>query len=262
MIIPPDPEKDPNVFSPSSSTQSLLPPPSESSDIDSITHPERAYIRNPVFGYPFSDDLGVGYNGEALPPYQQHHHRGDGSDLNAPGNPPMRERSRVSRIPPGIIIPDRPMERERGIKSSLDDGDADEDITPRASTSTAQLPFTSLNTPSTTIGSTSKLWESSSFSNKKKGKGKMREWLIPPVTISPKYKRWWKKWRKWVYVILGLVLTGLGLMVGLLVGLRTGLEEEKNKGDSSTWKDISGDGKRQNWVSVSTPIAIDYDTLG
>jgi hypothetical protein len=66
-------------------------------------------------------------------------------------------------------------------------------------------------------------------------------------------RRWWKKWRKWVYIAIGLLLAGLGLMIGMLVGVGTGEHEDQSK-DMAAWKDVSGDGQRANWVTVSTDL--------
>ena len=231
MIIPPDDEKDATLFSPTSSTPSLVPPPSEYD----IEPPPLAYTRNSAFGYPFGsarDDLGVGYthNGEHLPPYRDALPSGDGQYTM------MRERSRRSVTRPHVTISTAP-----GPRSSSED-----DVTPRASTSTSRLPFTDASSSNTT-GSTSKLWESSRHP-KKKSK------YVP--TLSPGWQQWWKKYGKWVYVAVGLLLAGIGLMIGLLVGMGAG-KAEMSETTPSPWKD-KGDGKTQNWVSSGESLNITY----
>lgn len=236
MIIPPDSEKDATLFSPTSSTPSLLPPPSES-DIDP---PPRAHTRNPAFGYPFGssqDDLGLGYthNGDPLPPY----HRDEGDGIDAPH---MRERSRRSVTRPHVVIP----------ATSSPRLSTDDELTPRASASTSRLPFTTDTPLSSTAASTSKLWEGSSSSSLRKRK----ERIFPNVT--PGWKRWWKRWRRWIYVAIGLLLAGIGLMIGLLVGVDRGVDEAST-GVGKPWKDITGDGKRQtNWISTGESLNLTY----
>lgn len=247
MIIPPDPEKDPNLFDPSASTPSLVPPPSEPSDTE-ITPPERARTRNAAFGYPYTnDDLGLGYNGEALPPYVREGAAAEGDVFADPPN--MRERPiNTRRSTPGIIIP---IHNQNDGNHGMDS--PDDDLTPIASTSRTHLPA-QLQTPSSTA-SASKIWESSTMglnsgTPSRKGKGKER-WSIPlRPKVSPSTRRWWKKWRWWVYVGVALLLAGLGVMTGLLVGLKAN-RSRKDAGGSAPWKDLTPDGKRQNWVSVS-----------
>lgn len=241
MIIPPDPEKDPNAFSASASTTSLVPPPSDS-DSDSIQPPQPARTRNGAFGYPYGDDLGVGYNGEALPPYQRE--RLEGGNLFA--DPPvMRERvNRFSVTQPSITIPTTAIRTELQVAPSP--LSPDDELTPIASTSTTRLPFTVVPI-SGAPASTSKLWESSSTAST--GNVSNSRFLVP----APSVRRWWKKWRKWVYIAIGLLLAGLGLMIGMLVGVGTGEHEDQSK-DMAAWKDVSGDGQRANWVTVSTDL--------
>lgn len=269
MIIPPDPEKDPNIFSPSSSTPSLLPPPSEpstdtySSDTDgnSIRAPAAARTRhtNPAFGYPFiNDDLGIGYaapGGEQLPPYRRAGSIitlpendagaeasprpsgevfGDGAALSGTNTPTRNsttrrsQRTRTAPANPTVVIP-APAPRVPD----------DPDLTPTASSS--RLPYTQSD------ASASKLWEGHSPSSSRS--------LFPPLT--PGWRRWWRKHSKWVYVALGLLLAGLGLMIGLLVGMRAGTDDADKTSSGVPWKDTTGD-KRQGWVTSGESLNITY----
>ena len=197
MIIPPDSEKDATLFSPTSSTPSLISPPSES-DIDT---PSRVVIRNTAFGYPF------GSSQDPLPPYPR-------NDMFV--NPEMRERTRRTVTRPHILIP-------------APSSPSSDELTPRASTS---RPYSS------TIGSTSKLWEGH-----------------PPK--PSRFQQWWKKWRKWVYIIGAILLAGMGIMVGLFVGINTGPKETPDP--NKPWKDVTGDGKRQsNWISTGESLNLTY----
>ena len=274
MIIPPDPEKDPNIFSATSSTPSLFPPPSDtdSEDAHDPTHsgtiavPSRAHTRNTnaAYGYPFSyaDDLGVGYNGEALPPYRR---SSVDSTSNLSPDPPfpggaIATGSSVSAVPGalnygGVPVPAQMRERNQrivtvpGIIIPPPPAIHDDETTPTARTAAtgeSGLPFTTDQTASST-GSTAKLWEGSGTQPKK--------WSAPSMT--PAWARWWKKYKKWVYIALGVFLAGLGMMIGLLVGLKAGAEK-KDPTPGVPWKDISGD-KRQTWVSTGESLNVTYN---
>ena len=272
MIIPPDPEKDPNIFDAASSTPSLFAPPTEVSEStqegpetgDGVVVPARARVRNTAFGYPFThDDLGVGYGGEALPPYRREsaesnrsnlfadppvHSGGGGAGLGANGGgsgaatPVMRERNQRIITVPGITIPPQPLPN-RASTSTPSDG----------TTPTAGLPFTN-TLQSSTAASTSKLWEGSGATG---GAASQRNpWLSLP-SMTPEWKRWWKKYRQWVYIAIGLLLAGLGVMIGLLVGLKAAADH-KDPTAGVPWKDISGD-KRQAWVSTGESLNVTYN---
>lgn len=243
MIIPPDPEKDPNVFSASSSTPSLVSLPSEGTT--DLVSPPRAVTRNSAFGYPFggsADDLGLGYNGEALPPYRRAENVG-GVDA------PVDQMRQINRNRPTIVT--------SGFQLSNNDDPVilpsatEDELTPRASASTSRLPFTLHETQSSTmVDSSTKLWEGSNSD------GRSRKKVFPAMT--PGWKRWWKRWRKWVYIGIGLLLAGLGLMVGLLIGLRAGDGDQSPQATSPPWKDTTGDGKRQTWVTSGESLNITY----
>ena len=264
MIIPPDPEKDSNAFSPTSSTPSLVPPPSEPSD---IAHPPEAHTRDhPSFGFPFGDDLGLGYAGEALPPYQRERERLEEGDVFA--DPPtsqqqqptplMRQRSRRS-----VTLPPQPTLSNLVIPAQLPPHAGspitpESEFTPIASTSASRLPYTTQDThdqapSSTAVDSTAKLWESSSSSS---SRGKHR--AHDHAWFSPASKRRWKKWRKWVYIVMCLLLAGIGVMTGVLVGIKAG-ERNKEPADKATpWSDLSGNGQRSTWVTVSGGAGASY----
>jgi hypothetical protein len=115
------------------------------------------------------------------------------------------------------------------------------DLTPTASSS--RLPYTLSD------ASASKLWEGHSPSSSRS--------LFPPLT--PGWRKWWKRHSKWVYVALGLLLAGIGLMIGLLVGMRAGQDDAADQSASGVpWKDTSGD-KRQGWVTSGESLNITYN---
>ncbi len=228
MIIPPDPDKDPALLSPSSSTPSLLPPPTESSS--SIRQPEVAH-RNPAFGYPFGDDLGLGFTGEALPPYEGRRVRQARMEGHV-----NRDRQRQQ----GIIIPPRP----RSASTST--------ITPSpiATSSTSHLPTTHPSHeagPSTT--SASKLWESSDSTRTK------RRRCLPALPIPPRLRKWWKRWRRYVQAALVLLMIGIGVMIGMLVGFRRKPDGSPPPQDADG---MSSDGRRTTSWNIVSPSLTHY----
>ena len=241
MIIPPDPEKDPHIFTATNSTPSLLLPPTESSS--SIQSPETAHLRNPSFGYPFGDDRSVlqvdmGENGEALPPYEGRRRRLR-QDI-----PLSRERD-LQR--PGIVIPPRP-------RSS----DSINSITLNTPINTTSLPSLSaqLNQPNQAISpsSTTKLWESSSFPSSSPQRPSIFSKLCRPP-LPPGFTKWWKRYRRYVQAALIFLFIGIGIMIGLLVASRKGIWARppgQIPGGSQGMHDSSGDGSRTtSWSSVS-----------
>ena len=237
MIIPPDPEKDPNIFDPSASTPSLVPPPSEPTDsTDSASISSASRVRRPArahtnhaFGYPFGDDLGVGYSGEALPPYERERQRIESIRNASPtedifadppsSSQPMRERNPVR---PSLIIP--PLTGGLSPLTPPDDGLV------TASSSTAHLPLTAPSASS--ISTTRKLWEGSSVVDRHQAK---------------QWRRWWKKWKKVVYLAAAILIAGIGVLVGVLVGLKAG-KTTAPASNGSPWADNDG---RSAWVTVS-----------
>ncbi|OXC67291.1 hypothetical protein AYX13_04209 [Cryptococcus neoformans] len=220
MIIPPDPEKDPNIFSPSSSTPSLVPAPSEHS----------------YFGT-------ASWDGESLPPYEgrrrsrisfaadqssdtRHTREGDVfSDENATHLQEMRERNPRPGL--GVVIPATVINPayQQSPGSSLGS------VTPTATGPNASLPSfhsthpahsyaeSSIVPASNTapVASTSKLWESPSS----QPSGPTRRILCLSPAASRALYKWWKKWRTWVLVLLVVILVGVALMIGLLLGMHS-----------------------------------------
>ncbi|KAK8853502.1 hypothetical protein IAR55_004209 [Kwoniella newhampshirensis] len=218
MIIPPDPEKDPNIFSPSSSTPSLLIAPSESS-----------------FDVAWNDD-------EFLPPYERRQRRSRASSHDADTVDEHSTPRRTSSSPPqssGFVtsnlqhlpLPHLPH------TSSTSTGS----LTPTQTGPSSGLSQFNTQTPSpsTTIAaplptSRSKLWEGSSSQSGGKDLTKRRNRaLILPVGVQ----KWWKRWRRWVQAIVVLILIGIALLVGLLVGTRQAAAKHsalpKTPGDKS-----------------------------
>lgn len=226
MIIPPDPEKDPNIFSPSSSTPSLVPAPSEHS----------------YFGT-------ASWDGESLPPYEgrrrsrtsfvadhnsgtRHTREGDVfSDENAARLQEMRERNPRPGL--GVVIPATVINPayQQSPGSSLGS------VTPTANGPNASLPSFHSTHPAHShaessiipasdtapVASTSKLWESPS-SQLSDPSSTRRILCLSPAASRALYK-WWKKWRTWILVLLVVILVGVALMVGLLVGMRSSKQD-------------------------------------
>ncbi|RXK35137.1 hypothetical protein M231_07612 [Tremella mesenterica] len=103
MIIPPDDDKDPNLFiTPTASTSSLPHPPSDLTSSD----------RNTTFGYPFGSDLSLfpsrlSSHDEHLPPYDPHR-----------SDPPIRQTTRRSITQPTISDPLNPQIRDETTRMS------------------------------------------------------------------------------------------------------------------------------------------------
>lgn len=230
MIIPPDPEKDPNLFTPADSTPSLLLSPSERD----VRHPEATHPHpRQGYGYVYGE-----WSGEQLPPY---------------------ERRRASREAEGDVFSDRQEVRERNllpiltanntaanarVSRSFNVTPLDTSL-PLASTSAQTLPSASAS-PLDPNASTSKLWESSGSRSKEGRKGKMKAALTP----SPDIRDCWTKYRKWIIGVIILILVGLGIMTGLLVGLRVGVDNADDEDQSafSPWHDIDGKKTNTQWA--------------
>ena len=184
MIIPPDPEKDPNLFSDNSSTSSLLD--------DVITRPRS------VFSFASHED-----HGEALPPYERQRLEGH-LFADPPQMAERRDRNRPSLIlnhphstPPSLPLAGSPLSPEAGHEE------------PYASTSTARLPLSAASGSSTAVSS-NKLWEGS---NSRK---------IRPQRSWRKTWKKWRKWvyLAGALVIAGIGVT-VGLLVGLKAGKKS-----------------------------------------
>ena len=257
MIIPPDSEKDPNLFSPSSSRASLsLVDPFADSE-HSVQAPDAAHTRNSSYGYPFGGDLGLSWSrtsiGEPLPPYHPRRPRsGQDGAATTEGQRPMRERLHRSVTQPApLIIPIAP-------RPASDDGSP----TPTGPSSTLSLPISVLlpTSPSSTVqpasppavGSTSKLWESSS-SPKPKKRRKVKMPLAGAFTLPPASRKFLKRW-KWWLVALGVIIgIAMALLVGLLVGLRVGGTRHRipKPPPYSPWQDGSGKNANTQWSDSS-----------
>lgn len=263
MIIPPDPEKDPNIFSPSSSTPSLVPAPSEHS----------------YFGT-------ASWDGESLPPYEgrrrsrisfaadqssdtRHTREGDVfSDENATHLQEMRERNPRPGL--GVVIPATVINPayQQSPGSSLGS------VTPTATGPNASLPSfhsthpahsyaeSSIVPASNTapVASTSKLWESPSS----QPSGPTRRILCLSPAASRALYKWWKKWRTWVLVLLVVILVGVALMIGLLLGMHsskhdTGVAippwEDNNSNDDGKKSAIWQQGGSPNLTYVESRVS-------
>jgi hypothetical protein len=229
MIIPPDPEKDPNLFTPADSTLSLLLPTldGEIRQPDAThPHPRQAY------GYAYGE-----WSGEQLPPYEGKRASREGDVFS--DRQEMGERRSAPPRPnsqPGISRPTR-NPRVSGL-AALDTA------LPIASASTQSLP-----SPATTLNanaSTSKLWESSTSPSKEGKRNKIRAALTP----DPDIRDWWAQYRKWIITIVITILIGLGIMTGLLVGLRVGVDKtvDNSSNSFSPWHDIDGKKANTQWA--------------
>lgn len=238
MIIPPDPEKDPNLFTPADSTPSLLLSPSE---VDlrqpdaTHPHPRQAY------GYAYGE-----WSGEQLPPYVPKRDSREGDifsdrqevrERSSSSAPPLPSGARSRITHPSV---NQLMRESRTLPPSPLDTSL-----PIASTSAQTLPSPSTSTTDPSA-STSKLWESSGSRSKEGRKGKMKAALTP----APEIRDCWAKYRKWTIGIIIIILVGLGIMTGLLVGLRAGVNKaEDDMGDAlSPWHDIDGKKANTQWA--------------
>ncbi|ODO03023.1 hypothetical protein I350_05867 [Cryptococcus amylolentus CBS 6273] len=246
MIIPPDPEKDPNIFR-QSATPSIYGAPSEHSYFE-----------------------GSAWDAESLPPYEgQRRSRlsvdndlgtapalagsssreGDVfSDENAAQQPQLETRDRGRRPGLGVVIPPEPTHSYRDRHSPTDSAGS---LTPTAArASSSSLPSfhthhgavllhggshisrspSIVSTTRTTlpVASTSKLWESSA--------SKEKHVLF---AASPTFRRWWKRWRRWVQGAVVLVLIAVALVIGLLVGMRQA-GVSKHGVSAAPWEDNDG----------------------
>ncbi|WVQ76683.1 hypothetical protein IAR50_006357 [Cryptococcus sp. DSM 104548] len=229
MIIPPDPEKDPNIFR-ESSTPSIYGAPSEHSYFEGSTWDAESlppYEGQRRSRQSVDNDLGTG----AVLAASSSHEGDVFSDANAAQqqHPETRERGRRPGL--GVLIPPESTHSYRDRHSPTNSLGS---LTPTATrVSTSSLPSfhthhnpvllhggshisrspSVVSTPTATlpVASTSKLWESSTSKEN-------HALFVPP----PGIRRWWKRWRRWVQGVIVLVLIAVALVVGLLVGMRQG----------------------------------------
>ena len=225
MIIPPDPEKDPNLFTPADSTPSLLLPRLDGD----IRAPDLAHPHSrQAYGYAYGE-----WSGEQLPPYEGKRASREGDVFS--DRQEMSERNAMPR-PRSHIAVDT-LRDSRGLNplnTSL----------PIASSSTQSLP-----SPATTLNanaSTSKLWESSTSPSTEGKRNKIKEAFTP----APEIRDWWSKYRKWVISVVITILVGLGIMTGLLVGLQVGVDKQDvgPANSLSPWHDIDGKKTNTQWA--------------
>ena len=242
MIIPPDPEKDPNLFTPADSTPSLLLPPSETD----VRHPDATHPHpRQAYGYAYGE-----WSGEQLPPYVPKRDSREGDVFS--DRQEVRERNTASPSGPGSATG----HQHRSSRGHPAVNDLVRDSrTLYASPLNTSLPIAGSSTqtlpsPSTTIAdqnaSTSKLWESSTSRSKEGRKGKMKAAMTPSEDI----RDCWTKYRKWIILVIVLILTGLGIMTGLLVGLQVGVADDQNDSSDafSPWHDIDGKKTNTQWA--------------
>ena len=234
MIIPPDSENDPNLYTPSASTSSLILP----DELD-IRHPETAH-RDPAFGYPLSDDFGLGFNVDSLPPYERRRPARPSAGIDPYADPvyhvPLRSEPQPSPLP----------SRQPPVST--------EAIT-FSSSSTSHLPRAGLPSHADTR---TKMWESSSPASRSGDRRKRFLCLplphLPSFPISPGARAWRKRYRRYVQIALLFLIIGLALTIGLLVGLRAGLgnDSDSNPGGSGPPGSPSG---RRTAIMVCTPTS-------
>jgi hypothetical protein len=229
MIIPPDPEKDPNLFTPADSTPSLLLPTLDG-DIG-LPDPAHPHSRQ-AYGYPYGE-----WSSEQLPPYERKRASREGDVFS--DSQEMRERSPPPRPRSHPAIGNILRDTRAGSPAPLDT------LLPVASASTSSLP-----SPVTTLAdnnaSTSKIWEGTDSPVKEGRRKKVKNALTPAPDIRDCFTRY----RKWIIGVVTAILVGLGLMTGLLVGLRVGVD--KDSSDSarsySPWHDIDGKKANTQWA--------------
>lgn len=242
MIIPPDPEKDPNFFDPSASTPSLLPPPDRDRDGDddgNVRHADLAHTRHPYGAHGYDE-----WSGEQLPPYERRRASSIRSGEVFGDSASMREVSQTVpsgvRSQPTLYIPHASSSRPTSVVYPSH-GD------PTTSRHfSASLP--SLISPSATVhpdpaSSSAKLWESTTTTKESRSK---RRKVASLIKVSPEVKQFWRRWKRWVIGVSIVIVLGLGLMVGLLVGLKviSGGHAPHSEQTYSPWHDV--DGKRTN----------------
>lgn len=232
MIIPPDPEKDPNLFTPADSTPSLLLPTLEGD----IRHPDPAHPHSrQAYGYAYGE-----WSSEQLPPYEGKRASREGDVFS--DNRELRERRTPPPRPTSHLAVNNVLRASRlAHPAPLDTS------LPIASASTSSLP-----SPVTTLAdnnsnaSTSKLWESSDSSSKEGKRKKVKDALTP----APEIRDCFTKYRKWIIGVVTTILVGLGIMTGLLVGLRVGVDKDASDSTKSysPWHDIDGKKANTQWA--------------
>ncbi|WRT69922.1 uncharacterized protein IL334_006913 [Kwoniella shivajii] len=234
MIIPPDPEKDPRLFDPSSSTPSLILAPSE------------------------YDDTTSRWDGDAesLPPYR----RSRGS-ISSQASHASSSQNEETSIPHRIIIPTTSTPNHLYLDHASPISSTGS-LTPTLSRSRLPLGLPHFNdhslSPSTTLqgsNSSSKLWEGSSAPEKNK---KRKCGCLP--TPSPGMQRWWAKWRRWVQAVMVVILVGIGLAVGLLVGMNKAKQNKAPAPWQKPWMAQDTDGKRATAWAGNGSFNLTYDS--
>jgi len=231
MIIPPDPEKDPNLFTPADSTPSLLLPTLDGD----IRAPDPAHPHaRQAYGYAYGE-----WSSEQLPPYEGKRASREGDVFS--DRQEMTERSA-----------NVPRTRSQGglnplLRNSHAVGLAPLDTSLPIASSSSQL----LPSPATTLdgnASTSKIWESSASPLRPK-EGK-RNKIKAAFAPAPEIRDWWAQYRKWVIGIVITILIGLGIMTGLLVGLNVGVDKgvDGPSNSFSPWHDIDGKKANTQWA--------------
>ncbi|KAL7420695.1 hypothetical protein Q5752_004646 [Cryptotrichosporon argae] len=232
MIIPPDDEKDANLFRTTSvASTSLVPPPSDPDslliDIDAPARPP-AVLRA---SYPFSD-----WHGEDLPPYERARwSAGSGSTASLERHASRAaSSSRPSPSTVQYVFADPPSSRRRPLRPVISTRDP-ESPTP----SPLPTPVSPEGTVTPTLASASKLWEGSALPPRHRT---LYGWPLPVFETHPPARRWWRKYRRWLQALSLFILVAIGLTVGLLVGFRAGFAAHKSVGadDAQPTYEVSG----------------------
>jgi hypothetical protein len=226
MIIPPDPEKDPRLFSES---RTSLVTDADLISLDEPAIPAAAFHRDYLYSSPFTDDYAA-YPNEALPPY-------DGQRAQpVSGAPRVRRSARNSDLLVRVTS-------ASSSRSSLGSTSTSSRTTARPTLNGSAVPIvsSSLSPSSTVVGSGShrpKVWEGIEGSPSiRKKRGKVRTF--------------WTKHRRWLSIVLILVIAILLIAIGLAAGL--GMSKTKrNSPKTKPYKDKDWPGSPNASVKIGT----------
>jgi hypothetical protein len=223
MIIPPDPEKDPQLFTES---RTSLTTDADLISFDEPSVPEVAYSRDLLYsGGPFADDFAV-Y--EQLPPYEG---RRAGTPTAATATAPAGPTTRVRRSARNSNY----LIRINSSSSSSSLGSSSSRASMRGTASGSAIPINLNSTsPSSTAVATdrSKVWEGVD------GKSPHQRRLDRLVT--PRVRAAWMKHRRWLIIAMLIVSAVLLVAIGLAVGLGVSLgnnNSNSNNPPPKKWKD-------------------------
>lgn len=231
MIIPPDPEKDPRLFSESRTSVATA----DLVSLDEPAVPEVAYHPDFLYTSPFTDDYAT-YPNEALPPYEGQ--QTDPLAARPSPNPRVRRSVRNSDL---LVRVTSAASSSSSLGSSSSTSSR---ATARATHHGSAVPINlvdSNDSSATAVGSSRpKVWE--------KPLGSRRRFK---AAMSPELRAFWRRNKRWIVFLIIVAIAAILVAIGLAVGLGVALQQTR-----PTWSEKQKPTRNTTWPGSNASVQI------